>query len=178
MSIGLGAIINKLRGGAAASGAASTAASTAVSNPSIFGKVSRFIMKNKMNTAFIAMSVVPALAMYGSTRDAQANEVKGINWSSGNSAVLKALGKYAGFSILGGATAAIACGAPLVLGAPIAALGAYLGWCKLPEWLEKLFPDEGQKIKKACEEKGIAYNEPSIISSFMGSPSSPEGAMA
>jgi len=173
----IGALLNRFRGGAAASGATSTAAAAAASKPSIFGRVGRCIKNNKLQTAFLAMSVIPALAYYKSEYNSDAEKVEGINWSSGNKAVSKALLKYLGFGLSTG-LAGLACGASMTLGAPIAIGLMAFGWCALPGLLEKIFPDEGEVIKKACEKKEIAYNPPSITSSFMGSPSSPEGVMA
>ena len=122
----------------------------------------------KLNTVVFAGTVLTSLFAYGYEYDKNGQKVEGTNWSSGNSALLKSLCKYVGYTASGFIASAALCGAPLVIGAPVAVTSLLLGFTVVPELLEKLWPDEGELIKKACSENGISYEPPSLLGSLTG----------
>ena len=117
--------------------------------------------KNALMWAFPAAELFAASKAYGFEYDANGQKQEGTNWNSGNSAMLKAAAKSSAYMLF----------VPMLLKAfatanPVVGVGAFLainalGWTKLPEWVEELFPGEEKAVNEACAKAGIAYRAPS-----------------
>ena len=136
---------------------------TTVSN--ILPKKSSFSMgklgQKALMWAFPVAEMFAATKAYGFEYDTNGQKQEGTNWSCGNSAMLKAAAKSSAYMLFVPVLLkAFAAANPVVGVSAFLAINA-LGWTKLPEWVEELFPGEEKAVNEACKQAGIAYRAPS-----------------